>query len=143
MDRPVELFEAFLRKRGLHVTGQRRAVVETVFALPTHFEAAELWAALRGSVSSAATVYRTLELLEQAGLVRRVSFGEAHAHYEHTWGREDHGHLVCRSCGRVIEFADPSLTEVVARAAARHGFHLSEAVIQGYGLCQACRGKRL
>ncbi|MBC7220382.1 transcriptional repressor [Candidatus Bipolaricaulota bacterium] len=143
MNRPVELFEAFLRRRGLHITQPRRAVVETVFALPTHFEAAELWAALRGSVSSAATVYRTLELLEQAGLVRRVSFGEAHAHYEHTLGREDHGHLVCRDCGKVIEFSDPGLTQVVARAAARHGFNLSEAVIQGYGLCRACQAKRL
>lgn len=143
MARPTELFEAFLRRHGLHVTGPRRAVVKAVFALPSHFEATELWAALRGAVSSAATVYRTLELLEQARLVRRVSFGEAHAHYERTLGREDHGHLVCRSCGKVIEFSDPALTQVVSRAAARRGFDLSGAVIQGYGLCRACRGKRL
>ncbi len=137
--RPVRLFESFLRARGLHVTRPRRAVVEAVFTLPAHFEAAELWAALRGTVSSAATVYRTLELLEEAGLVRRVSFGEAHAHYEHVLGREDHGHLVCRRCGRVVEFSDPGLKEVVARAAERHGYSLAEAVVQGYGLCPACR----
>lgn len=136
---PAELFEAFLRGRGLHVTRPRRAVVEAVFSLPRHFEAADLWAAVRGRVSSAATVYRTLELLEEAGLVRRVSFGEAHAHYEHVLGREDHGHLVCRRCSRVVEFSDPKLKDVVAQAAARHGFELAEAVVQGYGLCPACR----
>ncbi len=142
-ERPVDLFEAFLRRQGLHVTRPRRAVVEAVFSLPAHFEAGELWAALRGAVSSAATVYRTLDLLEEAGLVRRVSFGEAHAHYEHTWGREDHGHLVCRGCGRVIEFADPGLKKVVAHAAGRHGFDLAEAVVQGYGLCPTCRAQGL
>lgn len=141
--RPVDLFEAFLRRQGLHTTQPRRAVVEAVFSLPAHFEAAELWAALRGTVSSAATVYRTLELLEQAGLVRRVSFGEAHAHYEHILGREDHGHLVCRRCGRVVEFSDPGLKKVVARAAQQHGFALAEAVVQGYGLCPTCRSAGL
>lgn len=135
----MDLFERFLRQHGFHVTQPRRAVVEAVFALPTHFEAADLWAALRGTVSSAATVYRTLDLLEQAGLVRRVSFGEAHAHYEQVMGREEHGHLVCRGCGRVVEFSDPGLKGVVTRAAARHGFALTEVVVQGYGLCAACR----
>ncbi|MCX7750742.1 MAG: transcriptional repressor [Candidatus Bipolaricaulota bacterium] len=141
--KPVELFEAYLRGRGLHVTGPRRAVVEAVFALPRHFEAADLWAAVRGTVSSAATVYRTLDLLEEAGLIRRVSFGEAHAHYEHVLGREDHGHLVCRRCGRVTEFSDPGLGDVVTQAASRHGFELAEVVVQGYGLCPACRTRGL
>ncbi|MBP7726783.1 MAG: transcriptional repressor [Candidatus Bipolaricaulis sp.] len=142
-DRAVNMFETFLRRRGLHVTRSRRAVVEAVFALPAHFEAADLWAALRGVVSSAATVYRTLELLEEAGLVRRVSFGEAHAHYEHVLGREDHGHLVCRRCGRVVEFSDPALKKVVTEAAARHEFTLAEVVVQGYGVCPACRAAGL
>lgn len=141
--RAVDRFEGFLREHGFHVTGPRRAVVEAVFSLPAHFEAADLWASLRGTVSSAATVYRTLELLEQAGLVRRVSFGEAHAHYEHVLGREEHGHLVCRVCGKVVEFSDPHLKRVVTRAAERHGFQLSEAVVQGYGLCPACRAAKL
>jgi Fur family ferric uptake transcriptional regulator len=141
--KPVDLFEGYLRRQGLKVTQPRRAVVETVFSLPAHFEAADLWAALRGVVSSAATVYRTLELLEQAGLVRRVSFGEAHAHYEHTLGREDHGHLVCQSCGQVVEFSDPGLQDLVAKAAQRQGFSLAQAVVQGYGLCPACRARGL
>lgn len=141
--KPFDLFERYLRRQGLKVTRPRRAVVEAVFALPAHFEAADLWATLRGVVSSAATVYRTLELLEQAGLVRRVSFGEAHAHYEHVLGREDHGHLVCQSCGKIVEFADPGLKRLVSQAAEREQFSLAEAVVQGYGLCPACRAPRL
>jgi len=137
--RPLELFEGFLRHQGLNMTQARRAVVEGVFALPSHFEAADVWAEVRDQRISAATVYRTLDLLEKAGLVRRVSFGELHAHYEQVVGREDHGHLVCQGCGRVVEFADPGLTEVVMRAAVEHGFSLSETVVQGYGLCPKCR----
>lgn len=140
--KPADLFEGYLKHQGLNVTQARRAVAEAVASLPSHFEAADLWAELRGKRVSAATVYRTLDLLEQAGLLRRVSFGEAHAHYEHVLGREDHGHLVCQRCGRVLEFADPMLKEVVLQAAQRHGFTLAEAVVQGYGLCSSCQSEQ-
>lgn len=137
--KPGELFEGFLRRQGLNVTQTRRAVVEAVFSLPSHFDAVDLWAALRDQRVSTATVYRTLDLLERAGLVRRVSFGEAQTRYEHVLGREDHGHLVCRACGRVIEFADLRLQGLVSEVADRHGFDLAEVVVQGHGLCLACR----
>ncbi len=136
---PMALFEGYLRHQGMNMTKARRAVVEVVFSLPAHFEAADLWGELRNRRIAPATVYRTLDLLEKAGLVRRVSFGELHAHYEHVVGREDHGHLVCQRCGRVVEFGDPALKEVVVRAAQDHGFALAEVVIQGYGLCPECR----
>lgn len=138
---PREVFLDFLRREGLNVTRSRLAVLQTLTKLPKHFEAADLWNALRPHVS-AATVYRTLDLLERAGLVRKVEFGEAHAHYERIFGREDHGHLVCRRCGRVWEFlAEAALLEV-KKAAEEAGFSLGELVVQGYGLCPVCRVKQ-
>ncbi|MEN3010548.1 MAG: Fur family transcriptional regulator [Candidatus Bipolaricaulaceae bacterium] len=137
---PREVFVSFLRREGLHVTRTRLAVLQGLAQLPKHFEAAELWGALRPRVS-AATVYRTLELLERAGLVRKVEFGEAHAHYERVFGREDHGHLVCRRCGRVGEFAVGAARRAVEQAAHALGFALGEVVIQGYGLCPQCRAQ--
>ncbi len=141
MDLDVDVQEAFvnfLRGAGLNVTRARLAVLRALAELPRHFEAAQVWMALRSQVSPA-TVYRTLELLERAGLVRKVELGEAHAHYERTFGREDHGHLVCRSCGRVWEFSGGSARRVVEEAAIQNGFALSEVVIQGYGVCADCQ----
>ncbi|MGC9529780.1 MAG: Fur family transcriptional regulator [Candidatus Bipolaricaulaceae bacterium] len=136
---PVELFEAYLRARGHNVTKTRRRIVQAVFSLHGHFDAAELWQALRDQKVSMATVYRTLDLLEQAGFVRRVSFGEAHAHYEHVLERDDHGHLVCRRCGEVVEFSGARIRDLLADVAARHDFQLQEGVVQGFGLCRRCR----
>lgn len=135
---PVEIFVGFLRREGLNVTRSRLAVLRAVSAQPRHFEAAELWTSLRSRVSPA-TVYRTLELLERAGLVRKVSFGEAHAHYERAFGREDHGHLICQRCGRVWEFPVEEMRGAVEKAGQAHGFSLREIVVQGYGLCPRCQ----
>ncbi|MBC7221415.1 transcriptional repressor [Candidatus Bipolaricaulota bacterium] len=136
-----EAFVDFLRKSGLNVTRSRLAVLQALTGLPQHFEAAQVWMALHPRVSPA-TVYRTLELLERAGLVRKVELGEAHAHYERVFGQEDHGHLVCRVCGQVLEFPGKSARRVVEKAAAEEGFELNEVVIQGYGICADCRKAR-
>lgn len=137
---PREVFLGFLQREGLNVTRSRLAVLEALVHLPKHFEAAELWGLVRPRVS-AATVYRTLGLLERAGLVRKVEFGEAHAHYERTFGGEDHGHLVCRRCGRVWEFPAEAARRAVEGAAQERGFSLKEVVIQGYGVCPECRAQ--
>ncbi len=142
MTKPEELFEEFLRRQGFNVTETRRKIVRKVFSLHGHFDATELWDALRDDKVSIATIYRTLELLERAGFVRRVSFGEAHAHYEHVLGRDDHGHLVCRRCGRVIEFESKRIKTLLQEIADRNEFVLQEAIVQGFGLCRDCREGR-
>jgi Fur family ferric uptake transcriptional regulator len=142
LTKPEELFEEFLRRQGFNVTETRRKIVRKVFSLHGHFDATELWDALRDDKVSIATIYRTLELLERAGFVRRVSFGEAHAHYEHVLGRDDHGHLVCRRCGRVIEFESKRIKTLLQEIADRNEFVLQEAIVQGFGLCRDCREGR-
>jgi Fur family ferric uptake transcriptional regulator len=135
---PVEIFVAFLRREGLNVTRSRLAVLRAVSAQPKHFEVAELQSSLRAQVSPA-TVYRTLGLLERAGLVRKLSFGETHAHYERAFGREDHGHFICQRCGRVWEFPIKGMRATLEKSAQAAGFSLREAVVEGYGLCRDCQ----
>lgn len=132
---------AFLRQAGFNITRSRLAVLEALAGLPRHFDAAQVWMALESRVSPA-TVYRTLGLLERAGLVRKVELGEAHAHYERVFGCEDHGHLVCRVCGRVQEFPTALARRPVEEAAAQQGFDLAEIVVQGYGVCRECRASQ-
>lgn len=132
-------FEEFLRKRGKNVTRSRRKVLQAVLSQPGHFDATEIWEKLRRERVSIATVYRTLELLEEAGLIRKVRLGEAHAHYEHTLAGGEHGHLVCRNCGKVVEFELPGVRERVAGIAEEAGFTLEGIQIQVLGLCPDCR----
>lgn len=137
----LQIFVDFLRREGFNVTRSRLAIFRALTDLPRHFEASELLATVRPRVSPA-TVYRTLGLLEKAGLVRKVEFGEAHAHYERSFGREDHGHLVCRICGMVWEFPMGAAQNVVEKAAKERNFGLKEIVLQGYGVCAACQARR-
>ena len=99
--------------------------------------------AAHGHTMSLTTVYRTLSLLVQAGIVRTVTPPDATdtqgVWYEHTWRREHHDHLVCVRCGRVVEFTYPAI-EVLQEAVAReHGFTLEGHRLELAGLCPECR----
>ncbi len=135
----VARFEDFLRRRGFKVTRTRLWIAERVLKFPGHFSAADLWGALRDHRVSMATIYQTLELMEQAGLLRRCAFRGIGARYESCLGREHHGHLVCRRCGNIVEFDDGKVEALLVKIAGAHGFRLEETVIQGIGLCAECR----
>lgn len=137
---PLVQFEKYLRHHGRNVTETRRKILRAVLAQKGHFDATDIWESLRRERVSIATVYRTLELLEEAGFIRKVRLGKAHAHYENVLTREDHGHLVCRNCGRVIEFELGKIRPALERAADREGFILEKAYVQGAGLCRECSG---
>ncbi len=137
-------FEDFLRKKGFKITKTRLRIAERALSASGHFSAVELWSSLGDRGASIATVYRTLELLEEAGLVRRCNLaGSSGAVYESYVGkRRHHGHLVCRSCGRVIEFVSRDLEAKMEEITTSHDFCLEEVMIQGVGLCRKCREGR-
>src|SRR5213082_383470 len=105
----VDGFKDFLAQNTLKLTSEREALVREIFSTHYHFEADELLFKMKDKKVkiSRATVYRTLELLVKSGMVRRVHLGEDHYHYEHVSGNSHHDHLVCTTCGSVIEFHDP------------------------------------
>jgi Fur family ferric uptake transcriptional regulator len=135
-------FETFLRGRGLKYTGERKALVQAVFQTDHHFDADSLHIALRkkGGDISRATVYRTLDLLVQCGLVRKQSLGDQHAHYEAVRGDEHHDHLICLNCQKVIEFFRPDLEALQDAICEAHRFRALHHSLQIFGLCEACSG---
>ncbi len=143
--RPAEelRFEAFLRSKKLKLTGERLAILAAIFQRETHFDAEALHAQLRkaGGDISRATVYRTLDLLVQAGLVRKNSLGASHANYEAAHGNEHHDHLICLNCNEVVEFFRPDLEAIQAGICRDHGFKLIHHSLQIFGLCSACKEK--
>ncbi|MBK5260060.1 MAG: transcriptional repressor [Thermoanaerobaculia bacterium] len=136
-------FQEFLQKQGLKLTGERTALLREIFSTHYHFEADELLFKMKekGAKISRATVYRTLELLVKSGMVRRVHLGEDHYHYEHVTGNSHHDHLICTTCGGVIEFNDPILEERQHEICAKKKFTPTFHNLQILGVCDSCTKK--
>lgn len=136
----IERFKAYLQEHNLKLTQEREAILREFYRIHKHIEADELLFHLRNSGVrvSRATIYRTLDLLVQAGLARKVSLGKDHAYYEHILGREQHEHMICLGCDRVIEWLDPELRDLLARNCEEHDFSLSRHSLQLFGYCEEC-----
>lgn len=137
-----ERFRRFLSDHDLKLTAERRAILREFYDIHEHIEADELTFRLRraGVRVSRATIYRTLDLLVQAGLARRIRLGKDHAYYEHILGREAHEHMICLGCDRIIEWLDPELTRLVFRNCQEQSFAPARHSLQVFGYCQDCAG---
>lgn len=134
------VFREFLRDRGLKYTGERQHILQAVMRSTEHFEAEQLLLDMRQASRKVgkATVYRTLKLLVECGIVKEVHFSNKQVHYEHTYGQDPHDHMVCRRCGRIIEFDAADVVRLRAVLAAPMNFHVLSHRFQIIGLCQTC-----
>jgi len=138
--RALDRFERFLAGRDQRLTPARAAIVEAALARDGHFPIEALVADLRrrGIRGSKATVYRALPLLTQAGILQEaVLTGETRS-YEAALGARHHDHLLCRACGRVVEFQDHAIDLLQRELAGRHGFTLEGHHLQLVGRCAGC-----
>ena len=136
-------FEAYLRGKKLKLTGERMEILAAIFQKNAHFDAEELHGELRqqGRDISRATVYRTLDLLVQCGLVRKSSLGSSHANYEPARENEHHDHLICLNCNKVMEFFRPDLEQLQDDICREWQFQPLHHSLQIFGLCSSCVGK--
>jgi Fur family ferric uptake transcriptional regulator len=137
-------FGDFLRSRGLRMTRERLAVFDEIYSLHGHIDAEAVWRSLResGAKVSRATVYRNLDLLVAAGLVRKQRLGGRRHLYEHVHRGQRHDHLVCRSCGRVVEFLSPAIEALQREICRAHGFAPGDHSLQIQGVCLSCAEAR-
>jgi Fur family ferric uptake transcriptional regulator len=141
-DRWVESAEAALRQAGHRSSAPRSAVVELIgkqdCVLTAHEIAEEL--RRRGREVGTATVYRTLELLEELKLVQRLDVGGGSARYEPALpgGEHHHHHLVCERCGRVTPFEDPRLERAIESLAGRLDYRVGDHDVILKGNCPSC-----
>ncbi|MDA0149524.1 zinc uptake transcriptional repressor Zur [Vibrio sp. LaRot3] len=137
----IKQIEDICAARGVRLTPQRKRVFELICASPKASSAYELLEDLKASEPQAKppTVYRALDFLLEQGFIHRVestnSFIQccscnAHKHYSHL--------LICDKCGNVIELQDDSLVALLASNAEKHGFTISNHVIESHGVCQSC-----
>ena len=143
--RERDIVRKYLERRGLKLTTERQAVFDQLFARHEHVEADEILVRLRarGKKISRATIYRTLELLVDSGIVGRVRIGEIGYRYERLRAGEHHDHLICNECGRVIEFFEPRIEGLQDEVCDRYGFLPISHSHQMRGICRQCRPRAL
>ncbi len=125
---------------GRRLTRQRRLVLKVLEESQEHLDAEGLHdraKALDPNISLA-TVYRTLVVLKEMGLVEEHRLGEGHAHFE-TTQKTPHYHFTCSGCGRVIEFDAPQVVEVLRRLSKQQGLQVTGAHLLVTGRCARCR----
>ena len=126
----------------MRLTGPRCAIIESVFGTEKHFTADELlkWARRRDKSVSRATVYRTLPLLTESGLVREMDFGGEHKFYDPNYAeRPHHNHIICQDCGKIVEFESRKIEQLENEISRRLGFLVRTHRLQITATCEEFR----
>lgn len=121
--------------KGLRMTGQRRVIAQVLQDSADHPDVEELYkrASAMDDGISIATVYRTVKLFEEAGILERLEFGDGRARYEDA-ERDHHDHLIDLNSGEVIEFCDPEIEALQEKIAERLGYELRGHKLELYGI---------
>lgn len=144
MKTPQDVFAEYLANENLKMTPQRRIILDTLLKQDDHLSSEELYARVKKRDSSIgqATVYRTLKLLSDSGLVEPLDFADGVTRYEPSYGKDHHDHLICERCGKNIEIVDEIIERRQEQLAKEHGFTLLRHKMYLYGICPDCRKKK-
>lgn len=137
----LEQFKKILKESGLKYTKQREIVLKILYHSDTHYTPEALYMEVKRREPSLnvgiATVYRTLNLLEESQMVTSLSFGTAGKKFELA-NKPHHDHLICKNCGKIVEFENSIIERQQALIAKEHKFKLTGHLMQLYGICEAC-----
>src|SRR5437867_3287624 len=145
-----EKFMAFMESKHLRVTSQRQVIIDTVFGTEEHFTADQLlaWSRQRDQSVSRATVYRTLPLLTESGLVREMDFGKDYKFYDPNYAEHPHhSHIICGDCSKIVEFESEKIEELENEITRKLGFSVKAQRLHITGACEqmkklgACKNK--
>ena len=130
-----------LKESGVRITPQRHAVLEYLLNSMVHPTADEIYKALEDKFPnmSVATVYNNLRVLREIGLVRELTYGDSSSRFD--CDMSDHYHVICDSCGKIVDFHYPQLDEVEQLAQHVTNFDVTHHRMEIYGLCKECKDK--
>jgi Fur family ferric uptake transcriptional regulator len=133
-----------LKPAGGKRSGKREQIVNVFLRQEGHLSADDLVDLIRREDQriSRATVYRTLQWMVDAGIARKVDFGEGRFRFEHSYRQPRHFHLICKACHRSFEFLSSDIEALVEEVATARSFAASQSVVQIYGTCEECRTGR-
>ncbi len=144
LDHFRDMLQAYMDRKGLRSTDQRKLIVETFFRADNHVSIEELLAQVREKDRRVgyATVYRTLKLLSECGVANERRFGDGLTRYELADDATHHDHLICLDCADIVEFEEPAIEELQEGVAKRYGFSLRSHKHELYGICPRCQAQR-
>ena len=135
----ISVLQEHLSKHQLKLTRQREQIL-TVFLRMEHITAEQMYRLLnkKDPHIGLATIYRTLNLFCEAGLAQARHFG-AQTQYDNVAHKGHHDHLICTSCGKIVEFENCEIERLQEEVAAKNGFTIQTHKLELYGLCASCR----
>jgi len=138
----LEQFKAIIKENNLKFTSQREAILQTLYENQDHFTSEHLYMLVKQKNPNLnigiATVYRTLALLEENGLVSSISLGMQGKKFEIA-NKPHHDHLICIKCGKIVEFENEQIEELQNKIAKENNFELTNHLMQLYGICDSCK----
>ncbi len=138
-----QLFTDYLEQHHQRKTTERFAILEAVYNRNDHFDAESLFHEMKQKKFnvSRATVYNTLDILQECDLITRHQFGNNLARYEKSYGFRQHDHLICLDCNKVLEFCDPRIHQITTRMGDLLRFDIPYHSLILYGHCRGCEIK--
>jgi len=129
-----------LRKKGYRLTPQRLMVLDALHSVDTHISAEEIYAQVKAKYPYAniSTVYRTLDLLKELGLVTEINQGDGRVRY-HPLEKGDHHHLICSKCGKILDLPQSAIFPLTNMLATDYKFEADIKHLAVFGICKECR----
>lgn len=139
LQKDIAVLKDHLAKHQLKLTRQREQILEA-FLKVEHITAEEMYHRLAKRIPhlGLATIYRTLNLFCEAGLAQARHFG-SQTQYDNVAHKGHHDHLICTSCGKIIEFENEEIERLQTQVAHKHGFQITQHRLELYGICSGCR----
>lgn len=133
-------FVEFLRTKNLKLTKQRKIIVDAILNSHEHFNVDILYEQIKKKYRnvSKSTIYRTMPLLIESGLLKQSLRCQAKEHYEHARGDGLHIHFICEKCGKIIEEEGIEIENTIMMLSMNNHFQVKDAVVTVKGLCEKC-----
>lgn len=137
----IDELKRIVKQKGLKYTEQREIVLNILISATDHLSAEEVYNQIKVQYPESnigiATVYRALSFLEEVDLITSITFGTDGKKYESN-AKSHHDHLICTSCGKIVEFLDDEIEKRQDRIAKKNKFKITSHSMQLYGICESC-----
>jgi Fur family ferric uptake transcriptional regulator len=140
----IEDLKIVLKNKGMKYTEQRAIILQILSNIDDHLNAEEVLDIVKEKYPDQkigiATIYRTLNFLEEVNLISSISFGKEGKKYEGNVAKH-HDHIICTLCGKIVEFLDDEIENKQEEIALQNGFKITDHTMQIFGLCSDCQNK--